>query len=128
MPAYELTFKLPFTELNDTYKDKVRCFRNHGFCIVELECMLDPVLTSAHQLEAFRCAIREHCNEQDRELIIDEDTMAPNIIFELAPHGHKGTQAEEWSIDDEIASALAKQAKLDAKKKDKAETPKRWIQ
>lgn len=129
MSAYELTFALPFTELNPTYKDKVRCFRKHGFCIVEFECMTDELLSSAHQLEAFRCAIREHCNDADRELIIDEDTMAPNIIFELAPQGHAGSLPEEWTLEDTIKSAKAKEAKMAAKAAGEDVTKaKRWIQ
>ena len=113
MSSFELTFRLPYTELHPHYKSLVSCFRNHGFCILECEALLDPTFNNDHQLEAFRCAIREHCNEEDRELIIEEtvdkDGM-PIIIFELAPKGHTGTLPEIWDEKDELA-AMAVQGK-----------------
>ncbi len=105
MSSYELTFARPYTELHPYYKSLIRCFRKHEFCLLEAEALLDPTFNNDHQLEAFRCAVREHCNETDRELIIDEQTDPPNVIFQLAPKGHTGSLPEVWSKEDEAVSA-----------------------
>lgn len=106
MAGYELTFKRPELELHPEYKRLLRWFKNHDFCIMDAEMLLDPTFNSAHQLEAFRCAIREVCNERDRNLIIDDKStklreIAPgvivsDIIYQLAPKGHPGTVPEDW--------------------------------
>lgn len=107
MPGYELTFKLPFTELCPYYKDKIRYFRKLEFCVIDFDALCDPQLTDAKQLEAFRCAIREHCNETGREIIVDSDSMPDgSIIIELAPKGHKGSVPEMWTLEDDIAAAI----------------------
>ena len=112
MADYELTFKLPVTELCGYYKEKVRYFRKLGFCVIEFEALLDPQLTDAKQMEAFRCAIREVCNEEDRELIVDDvSSKDGSIIFELAPKGNIGSVPEQWSAEDEIAAAIANPVK-----------------
>ena len=105
MSEHELTFRLPYTELHPYYKSLIQCFRKHEFCMLEFEALLDPTFNNDHQLEAFRCAIREHSNETGRNVIIDEETAAPNIIFELAPFGHPGSMPEIWTGEDEKVSA-----------------------
>ena len=106
MTAFELTFRLPYTELHPYYKSLIKCFRKHDFCLLDHEALLDPTFNTDHQLEAFRCAIREHCNDTDRELIVDDTTDPPNIIFELAPKGHQGSVPEIWDAKDEAASMV----------------------
>jgi len=104
MTGHELTFKQPYTELHPYYKDLVRCFRKHEFCILDFEALLDPTFNNDHQIEAFRCAIREASNEKDRNVIVDDTVMQPNIIFELAPKGHPGSLPEVWSQEDEMVA------------------------
>ncbi len=80
--------------------------------MLEHEALLDPTFNNDHQLEAFRCAIRDHCNDTDRELIVDEVTAAPNILFQLAPKGHTGTLPEIWDEKDEAAAAVTSGRKV----------------
>lgn len=109
---YELTFQLPYTELHPYYKKLIQFMRKHNWCMLDAEALEDPIFNSAHQIEAFRCAVREMSNERDREVIIDEVTAAPNILFELAEKGRAGSLPEVWDEKDEaVANALAGEKK-----------------
>ena len=78
--------------------------------------LLDPTFNSAHQLEAFRCGVREICNELDRELIVDTEAMPArmtpegivlqDVVFEIAPQGHPGSMPDEWRTQDDAAAGV----------------------
>lgn len=96
MSKMEPTFRRPDTEMHPYFKGLVRALKKHGFCIVDFECLFDETLRTDKQLEAFRTACRMVSSEKNRELIIDDTTASPNIIVEIAPHGHPGTVPEAW--------------------------------
>ena len=125
MTAYELTFRRPELELHPEYKNMLRTFKKIGFVLMDAEMLMDPTFNSAHQLEAWRCALREVCNEEDRELIIDSDTMPlrelgpgiydRDVIFQLAPKGHPGSMPEDWY--EETKDAVSVKQPVDDKPK-----------
>lgn len=110
---HESTFYLPFTELHPYYKQLIQFMRKHNWCMLDFEALLDPTFNNDKQLEAFRCTVRELSSERDREVIIDEQTAQPNILFELAPKGQSGTMAEIWDDQDEaVMQAISGQKSL----------------
>ncbi|MGI9451956.1 MAG: hypothetical protein ACR2QH_15140 [Geminicoccaceae bacterium] len=124
MSGYQPTFYLPYTELHPYYKKLIQFMRKYNFCILDAEALLDPTFNTDHQLEAFRCAVRELSNERGRNVIIDDSSMEArirpdgivlqDIIFQLADSAEDpGSLPEVWDQKDEaVANALAGQKKL----------------